>query len=45
VRVAHAHRGIDVHEAGFLLTLICELDIEPNYARSLMVQVKAESRR
>jgi tellurite resistance protein len=44
VRVAHAHRGIDVHETGFLLTLMFELGIDGNYARTLIAKVKAESR-
>lgn len=43
VRVAHAHRGIGVHETSFLLNLMFELGIDGDYARSFLARVKAEA--
>lgn len=44
VRVAHAHRGIGVHETSFLLNLMFELEIDPGHARKFISKVKAETR-
>ncbi len=41
VRVAHAHRGIAIHETSFLLHLMAELEIDGDYARNLIDDVRA----
>lgn len=45
VRIAHAHRGIAIHETSFLLYLMFELEIEGDYARNLIDDVRSGRRR